>query len=450
MHPFTFLSIIAAMIGFHGMINAQNTCPLSYSLTSGGVLYSNTAQNLKCTPNPALSVADQCYTVTSNGGSATGTLYGCSDVAQTFAIGSNSYTLTIPDIACSSVNTTVYAVGGFTYSYVVVFCNQNYYYGTATAAASCTQSYSLTPSAGGSTYSGSSTCTPSSALSASLQCYTVTTTSANGYSGFIMGCTDVANTVVINGVSSTLTLNDWSCSNPTNSTVQPGFTGYNYSNTQVACTVGQALNLAGLFCFSQDSQVETQERGMVSIGEIHPGEHVKAYDLETSSVIFSKFVSYSHEEAETLTRYVSIQTASKRHLKISEFHLIVKVNPSAETEFVYASELKLNDILLDADLNMDAIVSLDVVYDKGAYAPMTEAGTIIVNNVVASCYANFRSHNFAHFAMPILSSLGQMVNSFLGFKDTTEMAHGINVYSFFDSLYQAFPMFDSFMVIRSH
>ena len=39
-----------------------------------------------------------------------------------------------------------------------------------------------------------------------------------------------------------------------------------------------------------------------------------------------------------------------------------------------------------------------IIFSSGAYAPLTEDGNIVVDGVLASCYASF-DHDLAHFAM---------------------------------------------------
>ena len=39
-----------------------------------------------------------------------------------------------------------------------------------------------------------------------------------------------------------------------------------------------------------------------------------------------------------------------------------------------------------------------IICTPGAYVPLTEGGNIVVDGVLASCYASF-DHNFAHLAM---------------------------------------------------
>ncbi len=46
---------------------------------------------------------------------------------------------------------------------------------------------------------------------------------------------------------------------------------------------------------------------------------------------------------------------------------------------------------------------------SGIYAPLTEQGTIIVDNVHASCYSMVKNHKIAHFLFNILNKLNSFV-----------------------------------------
>jgi len=172
-------------------------------------------------------------------------------------------------------------------------------------------------------------------------------------------------------------------------------------------------------CFAGDTLVETESRGQVPVKALLDGDYVKAYDVETGAYVFSKFVTYGHDDHDMWVQYVLLRTESGKELKISDTHLILK----SSGEFVFAGELNEGDVLQ----NDERIVHVDFAHEQGAYAPLTEHGTLLVNGLVASCYSSFRSHHLAHLVHPTLTQALQWANSFLGYKDTLEMANAIGL-----------------------
>lgn len=53
---------------------------------------------------------------------------------------------------------------------------------------------------------------------------------------------------------------------------------------------------------------------------------------------------------------------------------------------------------IDKTVTFDQIVSVEYIVKKGIYAPLTREGNIVVNSVVASCYAMIKNHELAHAA----------------------------------------------------
>lgn len=63
-------------------------------------------------------------------------------------------------------------------------------------------------------------------------------------------------------------------------------------------------------------------------------------------------------------------------------------------------------------LRYDQIVSVNYVTRKGIYAPLTREGNIVVNSVVASCYAVINDHELAHLSFAPIRWLSYL-NEFL-------------------------------------
>ena len=160
---------------------------------------------------------------------------------------------------------------------------------------------------------------------------------------------------------------------------------------------------------------------------------------------------YLHQDNQIQAEYILIRTSSDRILKISKYHLIAIYN-SNKIQFVFASELKLNDTLIidNNDItNNDFIIQLSKSVDYGAFAPLLESGTISVNNVLTSCYANTKLHNFVHFLFQPIIQLSKYTDSskLIELKDYSELPNGIFWYAkVMLHLTDYIPFMNSFLV----
>lgn len=151
-------------------------------------------------------------------------------------------------------------------------------------------------------------------------------------------------------------------------------------------------------CFSNNTFVETLQRGQIKISDLNYGDMVKTVDTATGQATYSRFVDYLHYDESIESDYIALSTASAL-LEISDFHLIQRKLTDSLVEFVFAGELQIGDeIFVNANdqLKSERITHLGRVRRVGAYAPLLESGTILVNDVYASCYAVYRSHHMAN------------------------------------------------------
>lgn len=76
--------------------------------------------------------------------------------------------------------------------------------------------------------------------------------------------------------------------------------------------------------------------------------------------------------------------------------------------------------IFDAEGRLGPVTSTKRVVGTGIYAPVTESGTIVVDNVLCSCYSNIDSHEVAHFAVRTWVLLG---NDLRSLNDSTGTMH---------------------------
>ncbi|KAB7505983.1 Protein hedgehog [Armadillidium nasatum] len=169
-------------------------------------------------------------------------------------------------------------------------------------------------------------------------------------------------------------------------------------------------------CFPGEAIVDTPE-GPLPLALLKIGDKVKVLRSD-GMLTFSPVLMFLHEDPTHQRNFLSISTSSGMVLNLTPSHLLFTLrsyrapsNPVFRESFsvgevVLAGSVNLGDYLFvtqnDSSVRLDKIVDINSIFRKGVYAPLTAEGTVIVNNVVASCYAVIDSQYLAHWAfMPI-------------------------------------------------
>ena len=131
---------------------------------------------------------------------------------------------------------------------------------------------------------------------------------------------------------------------------------------------------------------------------------------------FSKVISFLHRVDNLTASFVRLHfTVGKqpRYLTLTPRHLVlVQPQKSAQFDHILAQEVKEGDLLKYSDYSKSRLeyVKVDRVErveleNSGIYSPLTESGTIIVDNVHVSCFSMVKSHRLAAFVFNVVNSI---------------------------------------------
>ena len=131
--------------------------------------------------------------------------------------------------------------------------------------------------------------------------------------------------------------------------------------------------------------------------------------------------------------YYTITAEGNTQLTLSEAHLIFQIRllrgPFGEhtSRSVHASQIKPGDRIVIQDPTckwaaMKMVTSVSVAERVGAFAPVTQEGTMIVDGVWVSCYADIVDHDLADSLMAPLKSFDGWAPRMLGARG--KYAHG--------------------------
>jgi len=106
----------------------------------------------------------------------------------------------------------------------------------------------------------------------------------------------------------------------------------------------------------------------------------------------SEVIAWLHHDVTIATKYLEIEMEDDHSLTVSPDHLIYSQrNMDDEAKFVFAGEVQIGDNLFvnnDGQSQPANITNISSVLRKGAFAPLTSSGTLLVDGVFASCYAS--------------------------------------------------------------
>lgn len=157
----------------------------------------------------------------------------------------------------------------------------------------------------------------------------------------------------------------------------------------------QAAKYGG--CFTADDTVLTFTGIRKPLSELHVGEQILAQDPVTKKLVFSEVILFLDYNPSERREFLRFKLKSGRTFAVTANHLV----SMKDGRTVYAGSLKTGDTVLVSDdsdsLTEDSIEHVSAEWRNGVYAPLTKVGTVVVNDVVASCYASIDSQRLAHW-----------------------------------------------------
>ena len=184
-------------------------------------------------------------------------------------------------------------------------------------------------------------------------------------------------------------------------------------NLKLLCTIRlHSLFLIDTGCFPGDSFVRLVDGNTKLMSDLELGDQVLAYDVITNRFVYSPVILFSHRVPDVTTHFRSLQTANNRHLILTDNHLIHVItgvgddnlecgnhSTKSNVKVIFASDLQNGDNLITipyGNAHHSAVIHLESTQRKGIYAPVTHIGTIVVNDVVVSCYCEITNHDHVH------------------------------------------------------
>lgn len=159
-------------------------------------------------------------------------------------------------------------------------------------------------------------------------------------------------------------------------------------------------------CFPANATVDTPT-GKKRMADLKIGDQV----LSTSAdgvLTYSPVLLFLHRDAEQKRLYVVITTEKKEQIVLTSSHLIFitdektpKIDVSS-SYVTFAKNVEVGHFVFvknnSSKIELQKVINVTAIVETEHYAPLTEEGSIVVNNVVASCYAMIESQEIAHAA----------------------------------------------------
>ncbi|KAK5849573.1 hypothetical protein PBY51_013899 [Eleginops maclovinus] len=221
--------------------------------------------------------------------------------------------------------------------------------------------------------------------------------------------------------------------------VEAGFDWVYYeSKAHIHCSVKAENSVAAKSggCFPGSSTVTLQDGTQKPVKHLQSGDRVLAADAH-GNPIYTDFIMFIDQDSTTRRLFYVIETESGEKITLTAAHLLFVGQNSTENSdrmsAIFASQVQSgqNVFVFDAERRRLEPVCVKRIFTheyEGSFAPVTVQGTVVVDQVLASCYAVIQDHDLAHWALAPVR-FAYRVNSLLFQRQTSAQNDGVHWYS---------------------
>ncbi|XP_070784131.1 sonic hedgehog protein [Enoplosus armatus] len=191
--------------------------------------------------------------------------------------------------------------------------------------------------------------------------------------------------------------------------VEAGFDWVYYeSKAHIHCSVKAENSVAAKSggCFPGSSTVTLQDGTKKAVKDLQTGDRVLAADAD-GNPIYTDFIMFIDQDSTTRRLFYVIETDLGQKITLTAAHLLFVGHNTTEEErmsAIFASQVQSGQkvFVFDSERSRLEAVTVKRIYTQeheGSFAPVTVQGTVVVDQVLASCYAVIEDHDLAHWAL---------------------------------------------------
>uniref|UniRef100_A0A147AUC3 Hedgehog protein n=1 Tax=Fundulus heteroclitus TaxID=8078 RepID=A0A147AUC3_FUNHE len=188
--------------------------------------------------------------------------------------------------------------------------------------------------------------------------------------------------------------------------VEAGFDWVYYeSKAHIHCSVKAENSVAAKSggCFPGSSTVTLLDGSKKAVKDLRTGDKVLAADGDGNPV-YTDFIMFLDRDSATRRTFYVIETEAGQKITLTAAHLLFVSRDNSTRSAVFAGDVRPGHkvFVYDGEPRPLVAVSVKRIYTQqhqGSYAPVTAQGTVVVDQVLASCYAVIEDHQLAHWAL---------------------------------------------------
>lgn len=155
-------------------------------------------------------------------------------------------------------------------------------------------------------------------------------------------------------------------------------------------------------CFTASSTVQTSTGERRKLSDLQLGEKVLSMDA-AGNAVYSEVIMFMDRDEKQSREFVRLETVGGASITATPGHLLLvwKKYEELSQRYMFAEKVEEGDFLLvniNGTLVPRQVLRVSAELHNGVYAPLTREGTIVVNDVTASCYAMVESQSIAHWS----------------------------------------------------